>query len=220
MSFDIHPSSELVQLFKNKPFQGQNPKEAKIIFLSSDANYSSKITNHEFFKYIIEYQGDGVSFWKKYRCHHPFLLENYPFKKNTGGVPFHKRFSKLGLTEKEAEYISFIELLDIPTIGNSSQKLNDFHKFINPEHLKLLDDLFNDDSGKLFLVSKNVLNTLNKIKKEYNLFQWYEKTDDRYFKELKSNAIVEIYHFSSSHIFTQIDDISSMIFNWIDKSKS
>jgi len=91
--FDIHPSQEMITLFKSKPFQGQLPEKAEIIFLSSDANYSPEISNHAFFKYILEYQKDGVAFWSKYGCHHPFLLENYPFNKSNAGVPFHRNFS-------------------------------------------------------------------------------------------------------------------------------
>ena len=83
------------------------PETARIIFLSSDANYSPEISNHSFFNYILEYQKDSIAFWKKYGCHHPFLLPNYPFNKSTGGVPFHRNFSKVGLGPEYAEYICF-----------------------------------------------------------------------------------------------------------------
>lgn len=136
LRFQKHISAEMVDLFNKKPFQGQSPENAQIVFLSSDANYSPRISEHQFFKYILEYQKDGISFWEKYNCHHPFLLPNYPFDKNTAGVPFHRNFSKLGLGLEYAEYICFLELLDIPTIGNKSQDKElrgqeDVHKIIS-----------------------------------------------------------------------------------------
>jgi len=65
MDFQKHTSTEMVLLFQNKPYQGQDPLKAKILFLSSDANYSPKISEHPFFKYVLEYHKNGVDFWKK-----------------------------------------------------------------------------------------------------------------------------------------------------------
>ncbi len=112
-----HHSAELNTLFKAKPYQGQDPEKAKVIILGTDANYSEEISYHQFFEYILEYHVDGVKFWKEYNVHHPFLLENYPFNKTGGGVPYHRNFSKLGYNSDYAEIFSFVELLDIPTIG-------------------------------------------------------------------------------------------------------
>ena len=131
MKFAIHPSKVLVDLFRNKPYQGQSPLDAKVIFLSSDANYSPEISNHSFFNSIIEYQRDGIKFWENYGHHHPFLLEDFPFNKTSGGRPFHNTFSRLGLTQKYAKNISFLELLDIPTIGNKSENKDLFYSLIN-----------------------------------------------------------------------------------------
>ena len=131
MKFNIHPSKELVSLFKSKPYQGQLPADANIIFLSSDANYTSEISNHSFFNYIVEYQADGIKFWEKYGCHHPFLLKDFPFNKTSGGRPFHNTFSRLGLTQAYAKNISFVELLDVPTIGNKSENKDLFYSLIN-----------------------------------------------------------------------------------------
>ena len=38
MKFSRHPSEELVALFSKRPYQGQSPEKARIIFLSSDAS--------------------------------------------------------------------------------------------------------------------------------------------------------------------------------------
>jgi hypothetical protein len=38
----------MVELFNEKPFQGQSPENAKVVLLSSDANYSPEISDHDF----------------------------------------------------------------------------------------------------------------------------------------------------------------------------
>jgi hypothetical protein len=109
-SYGIHSSDRLVALFRKSPFQGQHPEKARVIFCGTDANYSEEISCHPFFDRIIEYQENGVAFWGKYGKHHPFLLKGYPFKKNTGGVPYHTNFAALKLSLEYAPHISFIEL--------------------------------------------------------------------------------------------------------------
>ena len=224
MKFKKHTSDEMVELFKKKPFQGQIPEKAKIILLSSDANYSPKISKHPFFKYIIEYQKDGIAFWKKHGCHHPFMLSNYPkeFDRRKDGVPFHRNFSKLGLQAKQyAEHISFLELLDVPTIGNKSENKKLFFDLICSNHLKYIDSLVHGGGHKLFLVSKGVLEDINEIKNIYpNLFSWSADSPkgERFLKEIKGNKIKEFYHFSSSQIYGQINDIRSIIDEWLKDS--
>ena len=146
MTFQKHTCPNLVKLFKNKPYQGQSSEYAKIIFLSLDANYSEEISKHDFFKYILEYQKDGILFWEKYGAHHPFLLKEYPCSKKTGGVPFHNRFSKLGFDSKYAKSISFLELLDLPTIGNSSGDNKIFNSLADINHLKYIDSIIQSDT--------------------------------------------------------------------------
>ena len=174
MDFQKHTSEELVALFNSKPFQGQSPEKAKIIFLSSDANYSPEISNHPFFNKILEYQADGVAFWEKQGCHHPFLLSSYPFSRSEAGVPFHRNFSKIGLTSEYAENVSFVELLDIPTIGNKSQNRNLFFQLVSAPHLKYLEDLMTGGGNKLIFVSKGVLKDIEKIKNNYPVFGWLD----------------------------------------------
>jgi len=172
MEFQKHTSSTLVKLFNEKPFQGQYPEKSTIIFLSSDANYSPEISNHIFFKNILEYQKDGISFWQKHDIHHPFLLPSYPFDKKRGGVPFHRNFQKIGLTSKYASKITFLELLDIPTIGNKSQNLNLFYNLVSKSHLQYIDKLITNGGKKLFFVSSGVLKDMMKLKKKYQVFDW------------------------------------------------
>ena len=201
MEFGLHPSEELVRLFREKPYQGQNPNKASVLFLSSDANYSPEISEHQFFNYILEYHQDGVGFWKRHSCHHPFMLPDYPLHKGKGGRPFHQRFSKMGLGSEYAEHISFIELLDVPTIGNKSQNRTEFYSLISSDHLSQLDTLISGGGGKLFLIPGGVLRDMNKLRRKYSVFSWlYYKPGqaDKYSESVNGNEVLEIYHFSSS----------------------
>jgi len=225
MKFKKHTSKEMVKIFKKRPFQGQVPEKASIVFLSSDANYSPEISKHSFFKYIFEYQKDGIAFWEKYGCHHPFMLSNYPkekgFDRRKDGVPFHRNFSKLGLrAEQHAEHISFLELLNVPTIGNKSEDMELFFDLLCQDHLKYINRLIlSGGHKKLFFVSKGVLDDINEIKKIYpNLFSWYadDPQKGRFLKEINGNKVKEIYHFSSSKIHGQLDDIRLDIDEWLD----
>lgn len=222
MEFQKHTSSKMVDLFHEKPFQGQSPENAKIIFLSSDANYSPEISNHEFFKYILEYQNDGVVFWKKYGYHHPFLLSNYPFNKNKAGVPFHRNFRKIGLSSEYAEHISFLELLDIPTIGNKSENIKLFYNLISRSHLEYIEKLMLGGGNKLFFVSNGVLRDMMKLRKTHHIFDWLDfemGNKHQYSKSINGNKIQEIYHFSSTQIHGQIKELSSTINNWVDGNR-
>ena len=220
MDFQKHTSKKLVALFNNKPFQGQSPEKARVIFLSSDANYSPEISNNTFFEKILEYQKDGVVFWNKYDCHHPFLHPSYPFNKNMAGVPFHRNFSKIGLTSEHAEHVSFVELLDSPTVGNKSQNKNLFYQLVSQPHLEYIENLMTGGGDKLFFVSNGVLRDIEKIKKTHPVFGWLNfksGQSEQYSKEINGNKIQEIYHFSSSQIHGQIDDISAAIDSWLKK---
>ena len=218
MDFQKHTSLEMVELFNKKPFQGQTPEKAKIIFLSSDANYSPEISDHPFFDYILEYQQDGIAFWKKYGVHHPFLHPAYPFNKNTGGVPFHRNFSKIGLGPEHAEHVCFLELLDIPTIGNKSQNKERFYNFASRSHLEYIERLMLSGGNKLFFVSGGVLRDMMIVKKQFPIFDWLTYDlgkSDKYIKEINGNRIQEICHFSAYQIHGQINQIRSSVLGWL-----
>ena len=222
--FQQHPSFELVQLFKARPFQGQTPEKASILFLSSDANYSPEISGHPFFDCIFEYHENSLTFWQRYDCHHPFLLKCYPFLRDRDWVPSHRNFSKLFLEPEHAKYISFIELLDVPTMGNKSQNRKLFFGLTNPKHLRKIDELVRGGGHKLFFVSQGVLEDMKIIKKKYknqypDLFDWLNLAqgglNQQFSLSINGNKIKEIYHFSSSQIHGQIDDIRTDIDEWL-----
>ncbi len=218
MNFQIHPSQDLVNLFVKQPYQGQSPETAEVVFLSSDANYPKELNAHSFFEFILEYQKDGIEFWKKHGCHHPFLLKEFPFNKTSGGRPYHKNFSNLGLDSSYAKHISFLELLDVPTIGNKSENYSLFYSMANINHLEYIDKIIQSDSSKLIFVSKGVLKDMLRFKKEFTVFSWldYKKgKPDKYEKQIHGNIVQEIYHFSSSHVYGQLNQIRYLIDSWL-----
>jgi hypothetical protein len=216
MKFQKHTSYELVNLFYKRPFQGQSPEKASIIFLSSDANYSSKISSDSFFQYILEYQEDGVAFWKKHSCHHPFMLSCYPFNKKMDGVPFHRNFSKLRLGPEHAHHVSFLELLDVPTIGNKTENRDEFFNLLSLAHLKNIESLILGDGRKLFFVSNGVVKDIEKINNKYSVLGCLKGLSQHQALSLENgNKIKLIYHFSSSQIHGQLREIRSEIDLWL-----
>ncbi|MBC3872670.1 hypothetical protein [Undibacterium flavidum] len=213
MSFNKHPSRSLTTLFQEKPYQGQAPEKARIIFLSSDANYSEDISNSSFFDRILEYHADGVCFWKTHGKHHPFLLNDYPFDKRKDGVVFHRNFSKLNLGSQDASNISFIELLDVPTIGIKSKNKVKFMDLVSLSHIQYLDNFIENNQGKLILVPSGVLHDMMQIKKRYPVFKWlnYSKTNHKYQQRFSNGELKEICHFSSSQIHAFIPILQEYI---------
>ena len=169
LEYDKHPSEDLVQLFTKKPFQGQDPTKAKILILGNDANYSPQISGDDFFNRILEYHSDGISFWKKYDRHHPFLLPDYPFDKRKHGVRYHLNFNKMKFSSEDAEYFSFVELLHIPTIGNSGDNKKRFFDFLDEKHLNWLEDLIFNGEKKFVIVNQTLARLIKTIQKEYGV---------------------------------------------------
>lgn len=170
--YSVHPSTELVSIFKERPYQGQQPEKASILILGNDANYSEEISNHTFFKRIIEYHSDGVKFWQSNEdgVHHPFLLSSYPFDKRKGGLFYHRNFARLGLTSGHAEKVSFVELLDVPTIGVSSTNKPAFNRMLKREHLQWLEYTIMTGNEKIVLLNQSFFRILPLIVNNFSCF--------------------------------------------------
>jgi hypothetical protein len=211
--YGIHPSSDLVRLFAAKPFQGQDPSKAKVIFLGLDANFAPNIEAEGFFSSIKEYLEDGVTFWENKKVHHPFLLPNYP---KGDGVTFHQRFAKLKLNDNRAKDISFVELLDVPTVGKTNY--TQLKQLLNRDHLIDLETILRSNSHqKTLLLSKSVYNQLSKVKRDFNVFQWLPKDINTELNKLKliyEEHYLKVYimtHFSAAISDKHLIEISSAI---------
>lgn len=166
LQYDIHPSERLRKLFSEKPYQGADPSDAKVLILGNDANYSPEITTHHFFDRILAYHKDGVRFWQDTGFHHPFVLPEYPFDSRKGGVRYHSNFQKLGFGPGNAREFSFVELLDVPTIGNTGSNKGLFFRLINEDHLDWLEYLIFDTKPKFVLVNQTLAKSILRIMKK------------------------------------------------------
>ncbi len=201
MPFQRHPSERLNKLYSDRYYQGANPFDAKILFIGRDANWSEDIVDdEETFKYIEEYLNDGVDFWKKYRVHHPFMLNNY----SGDGKRYHKQFSKLKVPLKLATKISFVELIGFPTTGMASNNRSHFKKLLlspeNNKHLKELDALL-INSKKTIFIAWGLINDFNLIREKVGLFKnitKFEKQGKNRFTLHNFNNFIIHPHFSDS----------------------
>jgi hypothetical protein len=151
MTYGKHPSVKLRELYKEKNYQGANPKNARVLFVGKDPNWGADIEDAHFFKLVEDYLNDGVAFWNKHNIHHPFLHPDY----NKDGKKYHQAFSRLQLDSRYASKISFVELIGFPTTGMSSSNITEFNRMLlsseNRSHLIALEDLLMDTNKIIFL---------------------------------------------------------------------
>lgn len=155
-----HPSQTLNDLFSSKPFQGAPPAGATFLFVGLDANYSETIETEPVFSKIVEYHEDGCRFWRKYGVHHPFLLPGY----SGSGRYYHKSFAEIGFTPEQADAVSFVELLHLPTTGQSNLELSD----LATGHLRKLASWFMEGQARHIFFPAGVVRLL----KRSGLLNW------------------------------------------------
>lgn len=199
--YDQHDSVALNEIFAAQefPHQGQNPMDASVVFFGLDANYSPGISDHAaFFERIIEYHNDGVGFWKRYGVHHPFLQGDYPLKKNTGGVPYHRKFTWLGLDDRFADTVSFVELIPVPTTGRTDP--SSFWQLFQPDHARRIDALVESGERRMIVLSKSVADQYMRVAaKRYGVFLWLLKRFQLgHLGQIGKTVIYGAPHFSST----------------------
>jgi hypothetical protein len=162
-----HPSPELNDLFARKPYQGAAPHQADFLFVGLDANYAKGIAAASTFSKILEYHADGVAFWRKFGVHHPFLLPGY----SGDGRRYHQSFARIGFTPAQADLVSFIELLHVPTVGRNILVPED----LAPDHLKWLDAVIRQGPARHVFVPDKVA----RLMRATRLFTWLPRVPDR-----------------------------------------
>ena len=163
MSFNRHPSRELQSLFEAKPYQGADPSRARFVFFGLDANFAERIDERSCFTDVCEYLQDGAAFWRKHRVHHPFLLEHYC----GDGRLYHVRFSNIAFAVEQADDVSFVELIDVPTFGGSKLRVDD----LLDAHLdRLLQWVTNGRAQHVFM-PPGVVRILRKVSRFSWLFE-------------------------------------------------
>jgi len=197
--YNCHTSKKLQDCFIKKPWQGEDPKKACFLFVGLDANFEpeSKIPPAFFKGEILTYLDDGVGYWQKRGFHHPFMHPDY----RGSGRLYHERFAQIGFKPDEANLVSFVELLHVPTTGRSNLNAND----LCPDHLYKLADWFSRGSAQyIFFVSSKVTRLIRQAKNshDFDLLPLNHVQMDKDFKDLKvlrkknGQTIYGIYHFS------------------------
>lgn len=198
--FEKHPSKLLNELYSKKNYQGANPFEAEILFVGRDPNWAFDLETKEMFNYVAEYLTDGVTFWKTYNIHHPFLLQNY----KGDGKRYHKIFSKLQIESNWASKISFVELIGFPTTGMAKSNNKIFLEYLmsgeNRNHLIELDKLLNFIDKTIF-VAWGLLEDFKFLNRKSGLFRKLAEIDKTRMNisELNQNENIYIHrHFSDA----------------------
>ena len=212
-SYGLNPSLKLQALFGEMeiPYQGQLPHIARVIFVGIDANYSPEIcANEKFFRRILEYHQDGVKFWQQHGVHHPFLLPDYPLPKNTGGVPYHRKFNSMKLSPELADKISFVELLDVPTTGSTDRKI--FWDLFNAQHAMKLDNLFMQGDRRIVFLSNSVISYMQEANKRFGVFDWLPTNcDSGAFHHIGETSFYKAKHFSAAISNGELQQIATVV---------
>ncbi len=211
--FQKHQSEELNKLYLKKNYQGANPNDAKILFVGRDPNWASDIETMRLFRYISEYLTDGVSFWNKYKIHHPFLLPNY----KGDGKRYHKIFSKLNIESSFSNKISFVELIGFPTTGNAKSNNKLFLEYLtsdaNRNHLIELDSFLND-TEKIIFIAWGLIDDLKYLNSKTGLFKKFVQMNKSKMSISELNKYENIFihrHFSDAISNSTLDKMSIIL---------
>ncbi len=146
------------------------------------------------------------------------MLDEYPFERTKDGVPFHRKFSSMGLSSEVAEEVSFVELLDVATIGIKSKDRDQYRKLANPEHLDYLRSLFVDGGPRTIFISSTVLKDLDFLDgKRWRLLNLWRKAPIRTEGGLPliyDHNGVKAYratHFSGSISLKELQNIKALV---------
>lgn len=195
-------------MFQKKPWQGADPHKAQYVFLGLDANYAQDI--EEKLPEIWDYLEDGPAFWRKTGCHHPFRLRHYA---GNGGL-YHENFVKIKFQNNEAEQVSFVELLHVPTV-ESRLEVGD----LNNNHIAWLAELFENGVYRYAFIPPSVVDLMRKTGR----FRWLSRKAIRVEGDLevlrdKSNGqvIYKMYHFSCygwqrTKLHRQIEQVRNLV---------
>ena len=144
MSAQRDPSERLQAHFRERPWQGADPFQARFLFVGLDANYDRTI--EKTLPEVFDYLEDGVAFWREHgkEVHHPFRLPRYHGK----GKLYHDRFAEIGFAPEYVLWVSFIELLHVPTTTTGTGKRRLEAGDLSPDHLRWLAHVFEDGSAE------------------------------------------------------------------------
>jgi hypothetical protein len=178
--FQPHPSSILTEHFRQRPYQGADPRSAHFLFVGLDANYAADVEASPIFPSLLKYHENGPEFWRSTGVHHPFLLPQY----KGDGRRYHLTFAKIGFQPSHADLVSFTELLSRPTVGRSTLVASD----LDPKHLvSLRQAIFAGKAQFIFLsagvqrllAASGLFAELAAVRRNYGALRVLYEDDDR-----------------------------------------
>jgi len=188
MSYKRHQSENLCLVFKNKPWQGADPLKAKYIFIGLDANYAPDVEDKV--PEIWDYLDNGPGFWRKTGYHHPFRMPQYA----GCGDRYHENFAKIQFEKTEADQVSFIELLHVPTT-ESKLDVSD----LDNKHMAWLGNIIEHGEYEYIFIPPSVVNLMRKTGR-FKWIRWKPLRVERDLKVLRDKGngqvIYQMYHFS------------------------
>ena len=188
--YTAHPSAALNRAFAARPYQGADPEKAKYLFVGLDANYREDVDKSPIFDRLLAYLNDGVKFWKEHGVHHPFLLKEY----RGDGRYYHQNFARIGFRPEDAEYVSFVEMLHVPTVGGKPLTPTD----LDDNHLRRIRDAIEEGNARYIFIPSDVA----RLMRASSMFRWLPKAPTDEGRPLKvwlrkdSKTIYWHYHFS------------------------
>ena len=168
MSYNPHHSPRLKAHFAKTPWQGINPMEAIYLFVGLDANFDASIDEtlpiarrHILSAEVFDYLEHFRAWLDRVEVHHPFRLPCY----HGDGRKYHDTIAEIGFTSKNADLVSFVELLKIPTTGRSNLKLDD----LSLDYLSDLNNTFVNGEAKYIFVSGKETRLMRQSKRFFPL---------------------------------------------------
>ena len=158
-----HPSPILKHLFERKPYQGAPPEDAKFLFVGLDANFDPDVEASPSFPRVVEYLQDGVAFWHTHGVSHPFLLPEY----KGDGRYYHRNFARIGFLPAHAASVCFMELVHVPTFGQSKLTPSD----LDEAHLHRISEAIAGSPRNVFLS-----NDVARLMRASGKFSWLPKS--------------------------------------------
>ena len=167
---------------------------AKYIFVGLDANFAIDVETQ--IPEIVSYLQDGPLFWRNTGKHHPFVLDSYS---GSGGL-YHENFKLIEFTIAEADQVSFIELIEKPTMGRSNLTVKD----LSQQHINRLRNILDNGNAKYIFIPPSVIRLMRKtgafswlrsnpLGTDGDLVVWRDKAAGGQSRQI----IYEMYHLSN-----------------------
>lgn len=168
-----HTDPALIAAYKG--YQGAHPSDACIIVLGKDANFPDPLTPAGIRTDVLDYLKKSSAFWAHGRGHHPYNRTN-GHHRGVSPIRYHNKIETHVLPPAFPNpctpYISFVELLWYPTIGNSGNSRPQWKKRLCSSapgagtHFANLHSWICDDS-KLVLVPKGMVSLLCDLQQRF-----------------------------------------------------